>query len=40
MKKCIECGDKVRNERSSLCEKCFDEALERKVVKPPEQSWW
>lgn len=41
MKKCIDCKvNEVRNNSSSLCDKCFDKDLERKVVQAPEQSWW
>ena len=28
--RCEECGGKVRNERSHLCEECFANALESK----------
>lgn len=31
MKQCIECGKETRNDRSSLCQSCFDKALENKV---------
>lgn len=30
-KTCIECGDKARNERSSLCESCFDRLFMEKL---------
>ena len=30
MKKCIECGNTSRNQRSSLCQDCFDDALKVK----------
>lgn len=31
MKSCIECGGPTRNERSSLCQKCFDKLFEKKI---------
>ena len=31
MKKCIECGSDSRNQRSSLCQECFDKALKIKA---------
>lgn len=41
MKKCIDCKvNEVRNNRSSLCNKCFDKALEKKVVEQPQASWF
>lgn len=31
MKYCIECDEPVRNEKSYLCENCFDEMISKKV---------
>jgi len=31
MKTCIECNSPTRNKRSSLCQSCFDKALEKKI---------
>lgn len=28
---CINCGARVRNDRSSLCQPCFDKALSKKI---------
>lgn len=28
MKQCIECGNETRNDKSSLCQKHFDEKVE------------
>lgn len=41
MKKCTDCKvNEVRNNSSSLCDKCFDKALEQKVVEQPQASWF
>ena len=47
MNNCIECGSVVDwNERSSLCEDCFDKQLQNKitnedrVVESPHASWF
>ncbi len=38
---CIVCEiEDVRNERSNLCQDCFDKALEEKVVEQPQASWF
>lgn len=31
MKTCIVCGEKTRNERSYLCQECFDEAFSKQI---------
>lgn len=31
MNKCVECGSVSRNDRSHLCQECFDSALKKKI---------